>query len=651
MCDKKTMMDKLKLPIDNNFPIELANNLASMERYNKHLYRPNNYLHKWWARRCGTTFRSILKSLVADDSKTGYYTPGGLENKLILDPMMGGGTTLHEAIRLNANVIGIDIDPISFLQVKAGLKKVDISKLNDEFNNFFNYLRTKNSEFFLTQCPHCSKSSEIRFVLYGLRKKCMCREIISVDSFTLKEERNNKIEICPKCGKVFSSVDSHICTYQKTLFIEKTMKKCEHCRESFVDDYNIPLYERFEPFCIVGHCEIDGEFYKNIAEEDISKIREAKKRYLANEFLTDDFKISQGPKSNDLIKKGINQYTDLFSFRQLLIMNDSIDYIKNIENNDIQLILSLLVSTSLEFNSVLCGYKGSAIRRPGAIRHVFSHHAYSIPHTSLENNPISSKKSSGNLLYLYEQRFLKAKKWADNPVENDSVTNKKVIIAGEKDYGNEVIDYKELIGQKKFLLLNIDSSYLPLPNDFVDFIVTDPPYFNNVQYSNLSEFFRVWLKFFLPKDVSWNIDISRSAVSNEFGDNYRNIMSSIFNEANRVLKKENGRLIFTFHHWDPKAWTDITISLKNAGFYLTNKYVVISENPISVHINGLKALNHDVILVFTSEKPSIKKWNFYSNIDKTKSEKFCEMCGELLGWILENNTTTDKILDIWKQAI
>ena len=38
-------------PIDADFDVELANTLAELESYNKHLYRPNTYLHKWWARR------------------------------------------------------------------------------------------------------------------------------------------------------------------------------------------------------------------------------------------------------------------------------------------------------------------------------------------------------------------------------------------------------------------------------------------------------------------------------------------------------------------------------------------------------------------------------------------------------------------------
>ena len=54
------------VPIDESFPEEDANELAKLESYNKNLFRPNTYLHKWWARRSGTTFRFILKQLVTD---------------------------------------------------------------------------------------------------------------------------------------------------------------------------------------------------------------------------------------------------------------------------------------------------------------------------------------------------------------------------------------------------------------------------------------------------------------------------------------------------------------------------------------------------------------------------------------------------------
>ncbi|MFZ1238002.1 MAG: hypothetical protein WAV66_01535, partial [Anaerolineae bacterium] len=48
------------LMVNAPFPEEFANALAEVEAFNKHLFRPNTYLHKWWARRCGSTFRTIL---------------------------------------------------------------------------------------------------------------------------------------------------------------------------------------------------------------------------------------------------------------------------------------------------------------------------------------------------------------------------------------------------------------------------------------------------------------------------------------------------------------------------------------------------------------------------------------------------------------
>ena len=58
--------------IDTTFDSNFANDLARVESYNKHLYRPNTYLHKWWARRCGSTFRLILKHLVKDPEMLDY---------------------------------------------------------------------------------------------------------------------------------------------------------------------------------------------------------------------------------------------------------------------------------------------------------------------------------------------------------------------------------------------------------------------------------------------------------------------------------------------------------------------------------------------------------------------------------------------------
>src|SRR3972149_604702 len=72
------------IAIDESFPEKFANQLAQQEAFNKHLFRPNTYLHKWWARRCGSTFRTILKRLVDDRGKRDYYAAKGLDGKVVL---------------------------------------------------------------------------------------------------------------------------------------------------------------------------------------------------------------------------------------------------------------------------------------------------------------------------------------------------------------------------------------------------------------------------------------------------------------------------------------------------------------------------------------------------------------------------------------
>lgn len=148
--------------IDTHFDEAFASQMAQLEAYNKHYYRPNSYLHKWWARRCGSTFRLILKGLAADEAAQNYYAPGGLEGKVILDPMMGGGTTLHEAIRLGANVIGTDLDPIPVLQVRATLSDIPLVELETAYQQFYAALCTDLEPHYLTSHPETGDSVPLR---------------------------------------------------------------------------------------------------------------------------------------------------------------------------------------------------------------------------------------------------------------------------------------------------------------------------------------------------------------------------------------------------------------------------------------------------------------------------------------------------------
>lgn len=646
------------IPIDSQFDSEFANEIARFESYNKHLYRPNTYLHKWWARRCGTTFRLILKQLVQEETLRSYYAPGGLEGKIILDPMMGGGTTVHEAIRLGANVVGADIDPIPVLQARASLADIPLQDLENAFQSLYTSLDEDIGSLLSTTCPDGDRA-ELRYVLYGAMRRCSCGLAISVDSTVLRHNSDGStIRICPICHDIIQGQESCDCTRAETSkprIVEKDVKVCPECSKEYEYEVDVPFYARYVPLVIAGECPEHGLFFKPPSDEDLACISQANELRSELDFERSQFEVIPGPKSIDLVRRGVTNYLDLFSSRQLLYLDSAAKTLYSFDPL-VRLKLSLLVSTSLEFNSMLCGYKGGNKRRPGAVRHTFSHHAYSFPHTALENNLLFPGKSSGTLRNLFHYRIRRARQWAVAPKERkikDGRT-RKVTVRGEVDVGTEVDRFEELTeGTRRFLLLQGSSAYLDLDDDTIDFVVTDPPYFDSVQYSDLAAFFRVWLRYLLSTDSKWEYDHSKSAVDPQANGSgqYTRILTMIFSECQRVLKK-HGRLVFTYHHWNPKGWAAVTSALKDAGFVLLNRYVVHSENPVSVHICNLNALKHDAILVLASaEVGSATEWELPSEIDTGSSEGFCRDCATALGWMLGGSIAGGEIEEKWTHLL
>lgn len=479
------------LAIDNSFPEEFVEQLAQAEAFNKHLFRPNTYLHKWWARRCGSIFRAIFKQFVADAGRRDYYAAGGLEGKTVLDPMMGGGTTLHEAIRLGASVIGADIDPIPVAQARASLRRVSLKTLRAEFARFFDDLYDGLGAYFQTECPACGQTLDGQYTLYGLRKTCACGEAVQVEQYDLRHETNRIIRLQPDTWKITDSPSDPGGLAAGRRLITKADSTCPTCGEKYRELLEVPFYARYAPVAIAAACPDHGFFFRSPGPDDLARIAQADARRSSLDLApVQDFVVQGGPKSDDLLKHRILSYLDVFSSRQLLYIERAIRLLRQCEDV-VKLNLGMLVSTSLEFNSMLCGYKGWYSRRPGAIRHVFALHAYSFPYTALENNLLHRQKSSGNLKQLFNDRIERGRLWAAAPIERQILPNgnRLVKITGEVDEGTEVFDQADLAERQTFWLIHGDSRCLPIDNHSIDLVVTDPPYYDSVQYSDLAAFF------------------------------------------------------------------------------------------------------------------------------------------------------------------
>jgi putative DNA methylase len=134
----------VKRAIEVGFPIVEINRLAVPERNS---FKPIYQMHKWFARRASCVFRAILlgtlkpaiqpdgtpTDLMEEFYKDHSHDPD-TNDKVILDPFMGGGTTVVEALRLGCRVVGIDLNPVAWFIVKTETEPVDLDALKAAFD-------------------------------------------------------------------------------------------------------------------------------------------------------------------------------------------------------------------------------------------------------------------------------------------------------------------------------------------------------------------------------------------------------------------------------------------------------------------------------------------------------------------------------------
>lgn len=147
----------------------------------------------------------------------------------------------------------------------------------------------------------------------------------------------------------------------------------------------------------------------------------------------------------------------------------------------------------------------------------------------------------------------------------------------------------------------------------VDAVVMDPPYYDNVMYAELSDFFYVWLKrtagYVYPELFRRSLtDKDREAVANPArfkeqkgakalaGRDYQQKMQAIFAEMRRVLKPD-GIMTLMFTHKATGAWDALTKGLMAADFMITASWPINTEAEGSLHIKDKSAANSTIFLV------------------------------------------------------
>lgn len=614
--------------LECDFPLVEISQIAEQESWRKEINRPIYHIHKWWATRLGSVLRGMTLGALRPPGTNiwaDFYKTHDLAGKVVLDPFMGSGTTLGEAVKLGAKAIGCDINPVSTFLVRQAFTPVPEAQLRAAFNRLERDVAPEIRRYYQTRDP---QTGELIPVLYYFWVKTVTtpegeaiplfsRYVFAQNAYPKKKPRAQII--CPGCWGVlqdrYDATDAH-CTHCGHHFNPQdgpaagqyvTAKDGRRYRikELLTKDGAPPAHRMYAMMAL----RADGtKVYLPVRAEDLALYDEARRRLASETLPLPEIAVRPGHNTDQARGYNYTRWRDFFNARQLLCLGLLLREILAIEDQAVQEQILCLFSGTLEFNNLFCSFKGEGT---GAVRHMFSHHILKPERTPLENSVWGTEKSSGTFSTLFESRLLRAKRYLNEPfeiaLERDKSGNRvglhktRKMVASHPIRARYVDTWAELAAAEHGLLvLNGDSRELPVPAGSVDAIVTDPPYFDFVHYSELSDFFFAWLSPVLRGRYPWMAREDSSGpgeVQHKDPRAFARQLAGVFAEACRVLK-DDGLLAFSFHHSRAEGWAAIYEAINEAGLAVVAAHPVHAELRAASPKSGAKdPISLDAILV------------------------------------------------------
>jgi putative DNA methylase len=610
--------------IEDGFPFEHLSDIAEVESWRKEVWRPVYHSHKWWAQRLGSVFRAVILGCSVPKGSAImelYASAVKLPAPVIFDPFMGSGTTVGEAHKLGCTVIGRDINPVAWRAVRTALQPVDRGRLMALF-----------AELEATAAPQIRAlyrsrdgAGEPCDVLYWFWVKQLdCPDCGSpVDLFSSRVfakhayvKKYPKIQVCcPHCGEVFGADYGDVwvtCPSCRGAFdphtgpASGTNATCGHCGHEFPIAKTArgrgepPRHRLYAKLAL----RADGskEYLRATVEDEAAYASAAARlRELAPPIPR--IEIAPGYNTRQVLNYGYTRWDQFFNDRQLLAISLLTDAIGRLPSGSEREALFVLLSGVLEFNNLFASYKGEGT---GAVRHMFSHHVLKPERTPIEAHLWGTPKSSGSFLNLFQSRLLRAVDYKAAPFEIvlDDTGGKKTgrkLFGKSRPMGAELLDAWPTDGLPPgaVYLSCGDSASTDIPDQSVDAVVTDPPFYDNVHYSELADFFHVWQRLWFADDAATPQDTTRDPreVQDTDSDRFSDKLAAVFAECHRVLNDE-GLLVFSYHHSREGGWTSVAAAVLNAGFRLVQAQPVKAEMSVAMPKLAAKSpIDLDVLMV------------------------------------------------------
>jgi len=390
-------------------------------------------IHKYWSRKPAGPIAYCIDKF-------------SREGDLVVDMFLGSGVTALEAVALNRNFIGFDLNPMSIFITRNTLSA---DFVEDEFMNEYLFL--------------LSKIQPIGNKVYSVSDKCTnCGSNLWIQHLNVGPKFTNNetgVFYCPSC---------------QSKKIVRSASPEEVYRGN--SDYQI---KKWTPSVLFPKL-----------------------------FFKDRFSY-----------KGISSVNDMFSKRNLFVLSELLDLIKKTPLQYKELFLVAFSNTLLHASKL----KSENVRPLGV-------NNYWIPDDYIEEN----------VIFRFKERV-------------------KKIIRAKKELKNKLhtrkLGHYELYTQS-CLSTSISSSS-------VDYVLTDPPYGESIQYSELSFLWNAWL----DRTFDQKEEVIINPVQKKGASEYLSLFERSVIEAKRILKPKK-RYTLCFHNKEFKIWTGILDIFKKNDFCL-----------------------------------------------------------------------------------
>lgn len=575
----------------------------------------------------------------------------------VLDCTAGGGSIPFEALRLGCNVIANDLNPVASAIEKATLEYplkygLDLLKdINAYGSQLAETVEEKLKDYYPQQddevindylyhrtvtCPHCGERAPL-LNAFALQKKADGWMVIpKIEG----EKGHKKVRFIPvrlqkgkgpngenpENGTVARGVGS--CLHCGQVIESEEIKKqaqgvSEHGRWS--DDLYCVVAKRLvpkldkqgQPVIIKtgpdkGKVKLSEEmFFREPVPADFDALQRAEKALQDNWERWEDMnlipveKIPVGHKTAEPLRVGVDRWCDMFTPRQLLAHLTTMETLQEMlpqleadlgaeKGHAVAHYLMYMIDKGLDYNSRQTRWEYTR----SVIKGTFGRHDFSL------------KWSFGEMIYTGANSGLS---W------------------GKSQIIDAYSGICELLGNKtagEVMIYSGSAASLDVDDALVDVICLDPPYYNNVQYAELSDYFYVWQKrTFRDIYPEWfNRRLTNKedeAVANPIRDGnakaadkvYEQRMSEIFAECRRVLK-DDGIMTMMFTHKSQEAWETLTKALIENGWIITAAFPVDSESGVSMHQKDMAAAASSIFIACRKRdmsKEDLSIWKGFGN--------------------------------------